>query len=84
MTKSKKTIKVNGKLYERLYDENGNLPEDVTKVTTSIEEHEELIEEMKQAGLMEIIKHKNTKYYRMIGIEETKPTSVPFNVLNLK
>lgn len=82
MAKSEKNITVNGKLYERLYDENGNVAEDMAMLTTSIAEQEKVVKEMEQAGLMEIIKRKGIKYYRTLEPEEPKSPSVPFNVLN--
>lgn len=57
------SVKVLGKEYLKLYDENGDLQEKCDKYGIDIEES---IEELKSYGLVETVKVKGIKYYRAL------------------
>ncbi|OEK58980.1 hypothetical protein [Staphylococcus equorum] len=79
MAKRPRQIKVKGNMYLRLYDDKGNLSEDVNISFMSQADVEESIKELEAVDLMEVIEHKGVKYFRML---EPKSKGVPFNVLN--
>ncbi len=69
-------VEINGKQYYRLYDENGNLPEEFKALDINIEES---MDELKRHGLLEVIEIKGNKYYRAL---DPKSNEAPYNVLN--
>lgn len=79
MAKNPRQIKVKGNDYLRMYDDKGNLSEDVAMPHLDEEGTLKAVEELKEFGLMEVIEHKGSKYFRIL---EPKSKGVPFNVLN--
>ncbi|RIM32756.1 hypothetical protein BUY35_00265 [Staphylococcus cohnii] len=62
----KELIVVEGEAYQRLYDEHGNLPSQLTMAGFNKESLEEAMEELKAHGLMEVIEYKGIEYYRTL------------------
>lgn len=63
MSKKDETVTVLGKKYIRLYDKNGKPKDEFNKFGIDIEES---IEELQQAGLVEVVSVKGVKYYRTL------------------
>ncbi|PTK45057.1 hypothetical protein BUZ69_11875 [Staphylococcus saprophyticus] len=62
----KELIVVEGEAYQRLYDEHGNLPSQLTMAGFNKESLEEAMEELKAHGLIEVIEYKGIEYYRTL------------------
>lgn len=62
----KEYIVVEGEMYQRLYDEHGNLPSQLTMAGFNKESLEEAMEDLKAHGLMEVIEYKGVEYYRTL------------------
>jgi len=63
MSKKDETVTVLGKKYIRLYDNKGKTKDEFNMFGIDIEES---IEELQQAGLVEVVKVKGVKYYRTL------------------
>ena len=62
----KEHIVVEGEAYQRLYDEKGNLPSQLTMAGFDKESAEKAMEDLKAHGLMEVIEYKGVEYYRTL------------------
>lgn len=77
MSKAKKVIIKNGKEYLLL----SKTKEDFKLLNMSDEESIDTLNNLEEAGLLEIIEHKGHKYFRTIEPEESFINQQPFNVL---
>ena len=77
MSKAKKVIIKNGKEYLLLSE----TKKDFKLLNMSDEESMMSLNNLEQAGLIEIIEHKGHKYFRTIESEESSINQQPFNVL---
>lgn len=77
MSKPKKVIIKKGKQYLLLSE----TKEDFKLLNMSDEESINTLNNLEEAGLLEIIEHKGHKYYRTIDPEEGSINQQPFNVL---
>lgn len=86
MGKVKNEITVNGTTYLRMYDDKGVFNSEEAKRLLSGSDIEESLKSLEEHGLIEIIKYKGVKYYRVLEPapknEPVKPKKAPFNVWN--
>ena len=64
--KYSETIVIEGKTYMRMYDEDGGIPEYLSSLNLSEDGIEEVVEELKEFGLMEVIEHNGVEYCRLL------------------
>ncbi|MCG3402933.1 hypothetical protein CD133_11265 [Staphylococcus massiliensis CCUG 55927] len=72
-------ITVNGNVYLRMYNSEGEINNAGARAMFGKKEFEEAIVELQKHELMEIIENRGEKYFRLL---EPKTESIPFNVLN--
>lgn len=64
------TIVIKGETYMRLYDEDGNVPEDLSMLDVGKDGIAGVIEELKAFGLMEVIERNGVEYCRTLEPKE--------------